>query len=128
MEFESSWITSKQLMSTTPPLRDTTAILPFPKEIGFRSVEKVTASFSLCSYSFGLKNSRAILSPKCQRRIRWANASSIKKRTDDRTTRRRPNLDQSRDLSRDEALAGILDRSRLPGTVHGIGVQHHSSA
>ena len=37
-------------------------------------------------------------------------------------------MDPWRDLGRHEALAGVPDRSRLPRTIHGIGVQLHSSA
>src|SRR5215469_16562155 len=56
-----------------------------------------------------------------------ANANSTKKRIGGRGALWRPTLDPWRDFGGDEALAGVPDRSRLPGIVHGIGVQLHNS-
>jgi hypothetical protein len=97
--------------------------------MGFLSAKKVTTSFPFCLHNSGLKNSRIHLVTKISAVNRMkASANSITKRIGARTARWRTDLDQWRDLGCDEALAGVPDRSRLPGTVHGIGVQLHGSA
>src|SRR5215469_8495747 len=90
---------------------------------------------NLCRFACTILTENVLrhLSPNYRQRIRWGYASTGKKRTGaggigGRNANCRPNLDQRRDLSRNEALAGVPDGSRLPRTVHGIGVQLHSCA
>src|SRR5215469_12306868 len=100
----------------------------FSSNMGFVSAEKVTTSFPFCSNHSGLKNSAHLVTKMSPANPMRTNANSIKKRIGGRTAKWRSHLDPWRDLGRDEALAGVPDRSRLLGTVHGIGVQLHSSA
>src|SRR5215467_2415073 len=80
-----------------------------------------------------VEHSCARLSPKRHERIRWVNANSGKKRNGpscigSQDANCRPNLDSSRGLGGDEALAGILDRSRVPRVIYGVGVQLYGPA
>src|SRR5215472_7439388 len=116
-------------MSTTPPVRDTTAILHLLQGDGIPFRRKGDNFLSVLLAQVWPEN---FLLLSCHQNISSesdeGDANSITKRIGGRTAKCRPNLDPLRNLGRDEALAGVLDRSRLSGTVHGIGVQLHSSA